>query len=178
MANETTLTGSIGVIMKALNYETLFGKIGLQMHTFKSGKFKDMFSGSRAITNEEQEYIQGLIMQTYGKFVGIVARERNLPEEQLRAGIADGRVISGKDALGSKLIDQLGTVEDAYAKAMELGKAAGATVVRYDAGFKLSRLLRLLGQSGKTNIEVDVAKSLTPKIEAGRLYFLPSFYAP
>jgi protease-4 len=178
MANETTLTGSIGVIMQALNYETLFGKIGLQMHTFKSGKFKDMLSGSRPITNEEQEYIQVLIMQTYGKFVGIVAKERNLPEEQLRAGIADGRVLSGKDAFGAKLVDQLGTVEDAYAKAMELGKAAGATIVRYDAGFKLSRLFRLLGQSGKTNIEVDVAKSLTPKLEAGRLYFLPSFYAP
>jgi protease-4 len=45
-----------------------------------------MLSGSRPITNEEQEYIQGLIMQTYGKFVGIVAKERNLPEDQLRTG--------------------------------------------------------------------------------------------
>jgi len=178
IANETTLTGSIGVIMQALNYETLFGKVGLQMHTFKSGKFKDMLSGSRPITNEEQEYIQGLIMQTYGKFVGIVAKERNLPEDQLRTGLADGRVISGKDAFGAKLIDQLGNIEDAYAKAMELGKTTAATVIRYDAGFKLSRLFRLLGQSGKTKIEVDVAKSLAPKLETGRLYFLPSFYAP
>jgi protease-4 len=178
IANDTTFTGSIGVIMQALNYQDLFGKVGLQMRTFKSGKFKDMLSGSRPITDEEQEYIQNLIMQTYGKFVGIVAKERNLPEDQLRNGIADGRVLSGKDALGAKLIDQLGNVEQAYAKAMELGNATGATVIRYDAGFKFSRLFRLLGQSEKAKIEIDLAKSLAPKLETGRLYFLPSFYAP
>jgi hypothetical protein len=44
------------------------------------------------------------------------------------------------------LIDQLGNIEDAYAKAMELGKTTAATVIRYDAGFKLSRLFRLLGK--------------------------------
>lgn len=178
MANDTTFTGSIGVIMQALNYQGLLGKVGLEMRTFKSGKFKDMFSGSRAMTPDEQEYIQALIMQTYGKFVGIVAKERKLPEEELRTGVADGRVLTGKDALGAKLIDQIGTMEEAYAKAMELGKATDATVIRYDAGFKISRILRLLGQSEKTKIEVNVAKSLTPPLEVGRLYFLPSFYAP
>ena len=180
VANETTFTGSIGVIMQALNYEGLMGKVGLSTVTFKSGKMKDMLSGSRQPTDEEKAYLQALIMQTYGKFVGIVAKERNLPEQQLRDGIADGRVVSGTDALAAKLVDQLGEVEDAYEKAKELGNAAGAAVIRYEAPFKLGRILRFLGESNPHNskIEIDLAKALAPRLEAGKLYFLPSFYVP
>ena len=180
VANETTFTGSIGVIMQALNYEGLMGKVGLSTVTFKSGKMKDMLSGSRQPTDEEKAYLQALIMQTYGKFVGIVAKERNLPEQQLRDGIADGRVVSGTDALAAKLVDQLGEVEDAYEKAKELGNAAGASVIRYEAPFKLGRILRFLGESNAhgSKIEIDLAKALAPRLEAGKLYFLPSFYAP
>jgi protease-4 len=178
IANETTFTGSIGVIMQTLNYEQLFGKVGLAVQTFKSGKFKDMLSGSRPITPEEAEYVNGLVMQTYDKFVGIVAKERQLPEDQLRSGVADGRVISGKDALTAKLINQLGEVEDAYAKAKKLAKAPDAVVIRYEAPFKLGRLFRLLGESPKSSIEVNVTQPLLPKLEMGRLYFLPSHYAP
>jgi protease-4 len=148
------------------------------MLTFKSGKFKDMLSGSRPISPEEQEYVQMLIMQTYSKFVGIVASERKVPEDQLRNGVADGRVLSGKDALAAKLINQIGEVEDAYAKAMELGKTTGATIIRYESGFKLSKLLRLLGQSSQAKVEVDVSKTFGPRLEPCRLYYLPSAYAP
>lgn len=180
IANETTLTGSIGVIMQTLNYQNLLGKVGVEMITFKSGELKDMLSGSRPITDKEREYVQGMVMQTYERFVGIVAAERSLPVEQLRTGIADGRVVSGKDALAAKLVDQLGSVEDAYGKAMELAKISNAPVVRYDAGFKLSRLFRLLGRApgAKTTVEVELARSLAPRLEIGRLYYLPGYYAP
>ena len=178
MANETTLTGSIGVIMHTLNYRELMGKVGLESVTFKSGAFKDMLSGSREMRPEEKEYVQKLVMDTYGKFVGIVARERKLDEAELRSGLADGRVISGKDAKEAKLINGLGQVEDAYAKAMELGKVKGAAIIRYESPFHFGRIFRLLGQSEKTSVEVNVMHSLMPKLEAGRLYFLPSFYAP
>ena len=178
MANETTLTGSIGVIMETLNYQQLFGKVGLETVTFKSGQFKDMLSGAREMTQEEKDYVQKMVMDTYGKFVGIVARERKLNEDTLRKGLADGRVISGKEAREAKLIDGLGAVEDAYAKAMALGKAKGATVIRYESPFKFGRFFKLLGQEEKSRVEVNVVKSLMPKLEAGRLYFLPGFYAP
>lgn len=178
MANETTITGSIGVIIETLNYQQLFGKLGLDMVVFKSGQFKDILSGARTMTPEEKEYIQTLVMQTYGKFVGIVAKERQLPEEQLRTGIADGRILSGKDALGYKLINQLGQIEDAYAKARELGHAPGAAVIRYEPRFHLGRLLKMLGQSEHAKIELKLADGLVPKLESGRLYLLPGFYAP
>jgi protease IV len=181
MAHETTLTGSIGVIMQTLNYEQLFGKVGLSAVTFKSGAFKDMLSGSRQMTEAEREYVQHMVMQIYGQFVGIVARERQLDEATLRSGVADGRVISGKDAMEAKLINGLGEIEDAYAKAMELAKIKSAAVIRYDSPFKLGKLLRLLGRGeskAKATVEVKIADALMPKLEAGRLYFLPSFYAP
>ena len=180
VASDTTFTGSIGVIMQSINYEQLMGKVGVSAITYKSGKMKDMLSGARQPTDEEKEYLQGMIMQTYGKFVGIVAKERNLPEDALRTGLADGRVISGKDALAAKLIDQIGEVEDAYEKARELGKAPGAAVVTYQAAFKFGRLFRLLGENDarKSKIEVNLTQAIAPRLEAGRLYFLPSFYAP
>lgn len=178
MANETTLTGSIGVIMQSLNYRELFGKLGLETVTFKSGQFKDMLSGSRELTQEERDYVQKMVMDSYAKFVGIVARERKLNEDELRHGLADGRVISGKDAKDAKLINATGELEDAYAKALELGKVKAATVIKYEGPFKFGRFLKLLGQSEKASVEVNLAKAVTPKIEAGRLYFLPTFYAP
>lgn len=178
MANETTLTGSIGVIMQSLNYKELFGKVGLETITFKSGQFKDMLSGSRELTQDERDYIQKMVMDSYSKFVGIVASERKLNEDELRHGLADGRVISGKDAKAAKLINDTGELEDAYAKAMALSGVKSATIIRYESPFKFGKLFRLLGQSEKTSVEVNVAKALGPKLEAGRLYFLPSFYAP
>jgi protease-4 len=178
MADDTTLTGSIGVIIETLNYASLLGKIGLEAVVFKSGQFKDMLSGSREMTPEEKTYVQNMVMQTYGKFVGIVARERKIPEDQLRSGIADGRVISGRDALGDKLIDGLGQIEDAYEKARELGNAPDAPVVRYEAQFKLGRFLRMFGErSESSRVQIELPGAIEPKLEAGRLYLLPSMFA-
>jgi protease-4 len=177
MANETTITGSIGVIIQTLNYEQLFNKVGLSSVVFKSGKFKDMLSGTRPVTPEEREYIQGFVMKTYEKFLGIVARERNLPADGLRNSVADGRILSGKDALDNKLIDGVGQIEDAFNKAKELGHAPGATIVKYGPPFSFGRFLRAFG-SADNKIELTLPKQLIPQLETGRAYFLPSFYAP
>jgi protease-4 len=177
MANETTITGSIGVIIQTLNYEQLFNKVGLSAVVFKSGKFKDMLSGTRPVTPEEREYIQGFVMKTYDKFLGIVARERNLPADGLRNSVADGRILSGKDALENKLIDGVGQIEDAFTKAKELGHAPGATIVKYGPPFSFGRFLRAFG-SADNKIELTLPKQLMPQLETGRAYFLPSFYAP
>jgi protease IV len=177
MANETTITGSIGVIIQTLNYEQLFNKVGLASVVFKSGKFKDMLSGTRPITPEERDYIQNFVMKTYDKFLGIVARERNLPADGLRNSVADGRILSGKDALDNKLIDGVGQIEDAFTKAKELGHAPGATIVKYGPPFSFGRLLRAFG-SADNKFELTLPKQLMPQLETGRAYFLPSFYAP
>jgi len=180
MADDTTLTGSIGVIIETLNYASLLGKVGLEPVVFKSGQFKDMLSGAREMTPAEKEYVQNMVWQTYGKFVGILARERKIPEDTLRNGIADGRVISGRDALDDKLIDGLGQVEDAYDKARELGAAPDAPVVRYEAAFRFDRLLRFFGgrSEASSKVQIELPGAIMPHLEAGRLYLLPSFFAP
>jgi protease-4 len=177
MANETTITGSIGVIIQTLNYEQLFNKIGLASVVFKSGKFKDMLNGARPITPEERELVQNFIMSTYDKFLGIVAKERSLPADLLRNSIADGRILSGKEALQNKLIDGLGELDDAFIKAKQLANAPDAKVVKYGPPFSLARFLRVFGESD-SKIELQLPKQLVPQLESGRAYFLPSYYAP
>ena len=178
MANETSITGSIGVIIQTLNYEQLFNKIGLASVVFKSGKFKDMLNGARPITPEERDYIQGFVMKTYEQFLGIVAKERKVPADVLRNGIADGRILSGHDALDNKLIDGLGQVEDAFAKAKELSRSSEAEIVKYGPPFSWSRVFRVLTKAGDHKIELTLPGQLSPQLESGRAYFLPSFYAP
>jgi protease IV len=177
MANETTITGSIGVIIQTLNYEQLLNKVGLATVVFKSGKFKDMLNGARPITPEERELVQSFVMKTYDKFLGIVATERNLPADLLRNTIADGRILSGRDALDHKLVDGLGQIDDAFSKAKQLGNAPGAKIVRYGPPFSLSRFFRAFGQAD-TKLELQLPKQLLPQLESGRAYFLPSYYAP
>jgi protease IV len=177
MANETSITGSIGVIIQTLNYEQLFNKIGLASVVFKSGKFKDMLNGDRPITPEERDYIQGFVMKTYEQFLGVVSKERNVPADVLRNGVADGRILSARDALDNKLIDGLGQIEDAFAKARELGNAPDARIVKYGPPFSLGRVFRMLMKAGDHKIEVTMPGEITPRLESGRFYFLPSFYA-
>src|SRR6201987_3852396 len=175
MASDTTITGSIGVIIQTLNYDQLFNKVGLASVVFKSGKFKDMLNGARPITPEERELVQSFIMKTYDKFLGIVAKERRLPADQLRNTVADGRILSGKEALQNKLIDGLGELDDAFSKAKELGNAPDAKVVKYGPPFSLSRFLRVFGES-ESKIELQLPKQLLPQLESGRAYFPPSAY--
>jgi protease-4 len=178
MADETSITGSIGVIIETLNYQKLFDKIGLASVVFKSGKFKDILNGARPMTPEERDLIQSFVMQTYDKFLGIVAKERGLSADVLRNTIADGRILSGKDALADKLIDGLGQIDDAYAKAKQLGHAPGATVVRYGPPFSLTHFFRLFGQTDESKVRLELPKELVPQLESGHAYFLPSSYAP
>ena len=130
------------------------------------------------MTAEESDYVQNFVMKTYDKFLGIVAKERSLPADSLRSTIADGRILSGKDALDVKLMDGLGQIEDALEKGKELGNAAEATIVKYGPPFSLSRFFRAFGKSGDTKIEIALPGGLMPHLESGRAYFLPSFYAP
>ena len=177
VANETTFTGSIGVIIQSLNYEGLFDKVGLDAVVFKSGKFKDMLSGSRPMTPEEQAYVESMVMQVYERFLGIVSRARNLPADGLRDTFADGRIITGKDAKEAGLVDQLGYVEDAYDKARALADAPDAGVIRYQSGINFQRLLRLLGAGAQSKVQVQLDGAPRFRLQPGQAYLLPEFYA-
>jgi protease-4 len=179
-AHETSITASIGVIMQSINYQNLLEKLGLEVNTFKSGKFKDLLNGARELTEAEREYVQGLINQSYSKFVGIVARERNLDEAELRKGVADGRIVSGSDALREHLVDQLGGFEQALEKARELGKAPGAAAIRFTAPLAFGKLVRFLSEAPRPGgkVKLEVGTPTGARLPSGRLYFLSPVLMP
>jgi protease IV len=123
-ANPGTITGSIGVLMKFSNIEGLMDKVGLKAFTLKTGKFKDVGSPVRTMTPEETAMLQGVIDSTHAQFVRAVAEGRKLPVEEVRR-IADGRIFSGEQALALKLVDRLGTLQDAVEEAGRLGGIKG-----------------------------------------------------
>lgn len=186
VANETTLTGSIGVIIQTLNYADLFGKVGLDAKSFKSGDFKDTLSGARAMRPDEKEYVQDLVMQMYDKFLGIVSEGRGIPEDRLKNKIADGRIFTGKEALEKNLVDANGYVEDAYDRARELSESPDAKVLHLKSQPTLFEVLFAGaqqavgggGHGGARRVEIDVSDRLVPRLQPGMLYLLPSYYAP
>lgn len=174
IANDLSITGSIGVILQSFTFGDLMGKIGVHSYTFKSGKYKDILNPTREPTEDEQALVQTLIMQVYEKFVGIVASERHMDVDALKKGLADGRILSGKQALEAGFVDDVGHLDDAIKKAMNLANVKKAKVIRYVRPFSLRNLLQLFGKSGDAKIQVQLGPS-QPKLQNGKLYFLPAY---
>ncbi len=194
VANDLTITGSIGVILHSWNYRGLMNKVGLRPETYKSGKFKDMLSGERnpeEVPVEEHEMVQTLIDETYGKFKSVVAKGRQEAHQKNKenkdkkdqgralspdwADYADGRVLSGTRAFELGFVDQLGNFEDAVKRAKRIAAISDANLVEYQQRYDISDLFRLFGQTKAGVLNVDLGME-TPKLQAGQLYFLsPTF---
>lgn len=114
VANPGSITGSIGVITQWMNVQDLLAWARLKPQTITSGSMKDVGSPFREMTPDERAYIQRLVLELHGQFVGAVAeaREGKITEAELR-GVADGRVFTGAEAKRLKLVDEIGTLQDA-----------------------------------------------------------------
>jgi protease IV len=145
-ANPATTTGSIGVIAETLNLEEALGHLGIKGMVIKSGKFKDTFSPLRPMTEEERVFLQEYINNIFHQFVKDVAEGRKLPESEV-IKIADGRIITGEQALKLKLVDGLGNMEDAIDKAAELAGIKGKPNVIYPEKKRPSLLTYLLSEA-------------------------------
>ncbi len=174
VATDMTITGSIGVIMQTFTFGGLMDKIGVQAHTFRSGKYKDLLNPTREPTEEEKALVQGLVMEVYDKFVGIVANEREMNVEELKNGLADGRILSGRQAREAGFIDQLGYFDDAVDKAMELAEIKDAKLIRYLLPFSWRNIFRFGGETRPTKIELQLSPNQL-HLDAGKLYFLPAY---
>ena len=134
LANPTTLTGSIGVIMNGFNAADLAKKIGVKSVVVASGSNKALLDPLEPVNPEHVAILRRAVEQDYERFVSIVARGRRLPVDEVKK-IADGRVLSAQDALAAKLVDGLGYAEDAWRKAAELAGADHVRVYRYEEPF-------------------------------------------
>jgi protease IV len=111
-ASESTITGSIGVLMETGEVSGLLGKIGITTDALVSGPLKDQPSYTKPLSPEGREVLQGLVMDMYDQFVSMVATSRHMDPNAVRA-LADGRAYTGRQALKLGLIDAIGDEQDA-----------------------------------------------------------------
>jgi protease-4 len=196
VANELTITGSIGVIMQSINMHGLMEKVGVKPVTFKSGKNKDMlspFNSPESVSEEQKAILQGFIDETYDKFVKVVedgrkktgGRKTKLAKELDSSWLdsADGRILSGKQSLGLGMVDKLGNFDVAVVFAEEyVGIDKGtARLVQHQPPFNFGGLFSLLGKAEEkdpgTTLKIDLGLSV-PRLKPGLPYYLsPHLYS-
>ncbi|MFW6205774.1 MAG: signal peptide peptidase SppA, partial [Gemmatimonadota bacterium] len=104
-----SITGSIGVIMEYPNVRELMDRVGVEMEVVKAGDQKDLGSPFRDMAPEEREILDALVADVHAQFMEAVVSARGLPEDRVRT-LADGRVLSGRQALEAGLVDRLGNL--------------------------------------------------------------------
>jgi protease-4 len=113
-AREATVTGSIGVILQTPEVSELLARLGLRMETLASGAFKDQPSPFRPLTDEGRAELMRVVRDLHDQFVAKVAAGRQMPPERVRE-LADGRVFTGREAVGLGLVDAIGGEAEARA---------------------------------------------------------------
>lgn len=177
VANPMTLTGSIGVIMQGVEYKGLMEKLGLKPVVYRSGDFKDIFSGSREATPEEKEYLNQMVRDDFTRFCEVVSQGRSqrypTVEDVKAAVFGDGRPLLGSDAFALGLVDELGDISSAIAKARELGDCPYGQVVRYGSSSPFRSLFTSLSAVRNPKVQIE---GLTPGLAlpmGTRFYLMP-----
>lgn len=131
IAQPTTVLGSIGVIMQSYNVKGLGEKLGVTDVTIKSGANKDLLNPFSEVDPAQMALLQEMINSMYEHFLGIVAKNRAIPAQDLRA-LADGRIFVAERAKELALVDQIGYWDDVMKKTAELLGEDSIKVVRYE----------------------------------------------
>jgi protease-4 len=124
VADRGTMTGSIGVIFIFPQYNSLLEKVGVKMRVIKAGKFKDIGSPYRNMTDEEEAIVNKWVQDAYDDFIQTVADNRNLSSSYVRT-VAEGNIYTGKRAVELSLADQTGTQQEAINIAGHMGGIEG-----------------------------------------------------
>ncbi len=124
IANPGSLTGSIGVIMEMANFEGLMKKVGVEGVVIKSGRFKDVGSPLRKMSDEERKLLQSVMDDVHQQFIQAVADGRSLEVSEVEP-LADGRIYTGRQAKEARLIDELGDLDDAIHIAADIAGMEG-----------------------------------------------------
>lgn len=190
VANELTITGSIGVIFHGYNYRGLMDKVGVRPDVVKSGKLKDMFSGEKLLEDElpeEKAILNDMVAESFRRFKSVIREGRGWAAEQNKADqmngyrelaanweqFADGRIMSGSTALGLGLVDELGDFDAAVERAKALAGVESANLVAYALPPSFGDLFPFLGQSKAQTMRVEIGGlDFAPKLRQGRLYFI------
>jgi len=167
-----TLTGSIGVIFNSPDASELFNKkLGIKAQVIKSGKYKDIGSTTRPMTEDEKTLLSGIIQSSYGQFLDAIKKGRiertdnyNAPKTTLTSDnlktYADGRIFTGEQAKNLGFVDEVGTMEDTY-KALNyiISPHKKLPLVPYGKASGLSEIFTNMQESIAPS---DLTKSMVP----------------
>ncbi|MBO7483173.1 MAG: signal peptide peptidase SppA [Kiritimatiellae bacterium] len=140
MAEPTTITGSIGVIMPGFNAAGLAEKLGIRSVNIASSENKAILDPLEPVNPEHVALLKSVVDEEYERFLSLVSESRRIPKDELRP-VADGRVLTARQALAAKLIDDIGYEEDAM---MVVEKLAAEVAPDSDG----VRIYRLKGEDG------------------------------
>ena len=129
VAQQTSLVGSIGVLFQFPNFTDLLKTVGVKVEEVKSAPLKAAPNGYEPTSEAARAAIDALVKDSYAWFRGLVQTRRGMSDEQLEK-VADGRVFTGRQAVGLKLIDQLGDEKAAIAWLVAEKKVAPNLPVR------------------------------------------------
>ncbi len=131
VAYPTTITGSIGVILQTISVKPALDRIGIHAEALTTGPNKDAASPLSTLTDEHRAVLTAMVDDFFQRFVATVRENRpNIPQDQF-ATVTDGRVVSGERAVELGLVDRLGDLESAFARAKELAGVRDAELIRY-----------------------------------------------
>ncbi len=128
-----TLTGSIGVIASFPDFSALMKKVGVGFQVVKTGPQKDAGAPYRPLSDDERKWIQTVLDDVADQFMDAIVSSRGLDREAVRA-VADGRILSGRMAMESGLVDRLADLDEAIHVAAKMANIKGEpNVVRKHA---------------------------------------------
>lgn len=149
-ANPGSFIGSIGVIFQGFNIEPLAKKIGIEAQSIKAGEYKEAGTFMRPWTPKEKESLEKLINSSYNLFVSDVARARDLNITN-KNSFANARVFLASEAKKVKLIDEVGTLQDAQ---KYLVQKSGVKSPKWQKPDKFDRVIeKFAKESSKTLID-------------------------
>lgn len=161
VASKSSWVGSIGVILSLTNLSDLYQMLGIDKYSIKGGKYKDMGSDYRNLTNEEKDMLQNMVNQEHDNFISIVAENRKLEKNYVKS-IAEGQVFTGTQAKELKLVDENGGKDQALDLAANLGGIKGKyNIVTMNTPQSIENILNSL----TSKIGYSIGKGLGSVIE-------------
>jgi len=171
-ASPGTLTGSIGVISGRVSFQELYGKLGIKKETVKMADMADIFTEARDMTEKERAVFQKNVDAIYDRFTKIVAEGRKIEAAGIPS-LAEGRVFTGTQAGGKKLVDTLGGVMRAVEHVRGLGGISGDYTLRHFPQIKVplgAELFSLVGADTSASLPAAIRKAAAHIGETELLY--------
>ncbi len=163
IASPGTITGSIGVIMTLPVIEGTLKKIGAEVEVVKSEEHKDITSPFRKRTEAEMALLDTAVQDIYGQFVDVVVSGRKISRESVLS-VADGRILTGRQAAALGLVDRTGSYHDAIETAKKMGGLKEARLMKRPKKPSLLRFL-IYGDEEEESVLGDLKVLLSPVIE-------------